>query len=618
MSNVIRSLVVKVGADLTDMQKGMEKASKTLKTAGKQISSAGATLTKSVTVPVAAAVTALTGLAVKAGQTGDELLTMSQQTGISVEQLQGLKYASRFVDVEVEDMAKGLAKVTKAMGTATANGDDFIEIADGVTISTRDANGQLRDSEDMYYAAIDAIGGLNSETEKEIAAQELFGKSYQDMMPLINAGSSALQKYKDEAAKLGLILSDEDVSAMGAFDDKMQSLSATAEVVGSKIGMAVMPVLESLLPVVQNSIIPAIQSFADWLTNIIKKFGEMSPAGQKMVMTIAAMAVGLGPALSVIGKLTTGLGGIVKAFSGASKAFTVAKGGFAGVKAAMAALIGPGGTILLVIAAVALLALGVYEIITHWEQIKEWFANLWAQVSAIFTNAWNGLTAWLTSAWEGIKTFFAQWGPTILSVLFPFLAVPIQIIKNWDTIKAGLSKIWESVKSTALNAFTALKNGIQNAFSGAWGVIKGSINSILGGVQTLVNGVIKGVNTIIGGINKILGMGGKVAEALGFSGKLQIPTLKSVSIPRLAEGAVIKPNSEFLAMLGDQQSGVNIETPLSTMVAAFETAFNKTGGSGVTIYNPLNIDGKPVTASTSKHQYNRNQGRARALGVVKA
>jgi hypothetical protein len=92
--------------------------------------------------------------------------------------------------------------------------------------------------------------------------------------------------------------------------------------------------------------------------------------------------------------------------------------------------------------------------------------------------------------------------------------------------------------------------------------IKGVVNSILGFVETMANGIVSAVNLIIRALNKLSinvpswvpGIGGK---SFGF----HITELSKVSIPRLAQGAVIPPNREFMAMLGDQTSGNNIEAP---------------------------------------------------------
>ena len=91
--------------------------------------------------------------------------------------------------------------------------------------------------------------------------------------------------------------------------------------------------------------------------------------------------------------------------------------------------------------------------------------------------------------------------------------------------------------------------------------------------------MIKAVNFIIKAINKISFdvpdwvpvIGGK---KFGFN----LKEVSEVKIPRLAQGGVIPPNSEFMAILGDQKRGTNIETPLDTMIQAFKTALAESGG----------------------------------------
>ena len=232
----------------------MDKFLRVLKSAGSVAGGALAIGLKAAAISIAAITTAAAAASVAiykittgAGSWADELITLSTQTGVSTKTLQEWSYAARFIDTEVETMTKGLSKVVKSMATATKSGQDYIQVADGLTVSIRDANGQLRDSEQVFYDSIDAIGALTSETEKEIACQNLFGKSYQDLMPLINAGSAALNQYAAEAASAGLILSDSMIKQLGKFDDLMQKTQAQTQALGRQAAVLFLPALQTIM-----------------------------------------------------------------------------------------------------------------------------------------------------------------------------------------------------------------------------------------------------------------------------------------------------------------------------------------------------------------------------------
>ena len=93
--------------------------------------------------------------------------------------------------------------------------------------------------------------------------------------------------------------------------------------------------------------------------------------------------------------------------------------------------------------------------------------------------------------------------------------------------------------------------------------------------------------------------GGFGARSGGFGSPSRAPSISRVSAPALARGAVIPPNKEFLAVLGDQKSGTNIETPLATMVEAFKQAMAESGGGATTVV--IQLDGKEIARSTVKN-----------------
>lgn len=167
------------------------------------------------------------------------------------------------------------------------------------------------------------------------------------------------------------------------------------------------------------------------------------------------------------------------------------------------------------------------------------------------------------------------------------------VITTFNTIKTKIVTVFNSIKTTVLNIWNGLWTSVKNIISRAWSGIKSVINTILGGVERMANGIVKGLNKAIDAINTLsFDVPDWVPEVGGKSIGLNIPNLSEISIPKLATGAVIPPNKQFLAMLGDQKSGTNIEAPLDTIVQAFKKVLDDedTGNNPII----LQLDGKTV------------------------
>lgn len=220
-------------ANKAKAHEAFEKIGKAAKVAAEAVAAIGAA--------AVAAGAAILDVTKKSGEWADGLLTLSQQTDISTQTLQEWEYAARFIDTEVGTMQKGLAKVAAQSKSAVAAGKDYIETLDGQKISLYGANGEMKTSETLFYDMIDYLGTLTDETEQNAAAQDLFGKSFQEMKPLINAGTKQLQQYGAVAERLGLVMGEEDVKKLGAFDDTMQRIDATMEMAGKQIALSFIP-----------------------------------------------------------------------------------------------------------------------------------------------------------------------------------------------------------------------------------------------------------------------------------------------------------------------------------------------------------------------------------------
>lgn len=189
-----------------------------------------------------------------------------------------------------------------------------------------------------------------------------------------------------------------------------------------------------------------------------------------------------------------------------------------------------------------------------------------AAIAAASDLDWSALLTKLKEMWQNIK----QWWSTSVSKFFTadyWKALGRRVI---DGLLSGLKTAWESVKTWVSNAV----NWFGNKFVDAQNSIARSNSGRSGSFGSGRSG----------------GYG---------SSRQSIPGINRAIVPALARGAVIPPNKEFLAVLGDQNSGTNIETPLATMVDAFKQAIAESGGGTTTVV--IQLDGKEIARSTVKN-----------------
>ena len=170
--------------------------------------------------------------------TVDEINTNSKKYGISTDTYQKWKYAAEIIDVSAETMGSSLGKMVKQMSKAP---EKFEELG----VSIYDASGKYRDSEDVFYDVIDALGEIGNETEQEIAANELFGKSFQELEPLIGETSDTLKQLGEDAEDRGVIMTPEELETMQKAKDALDEVRA-------QLATALAPLIEELSPYIEQ------------------------------------------------------------------------------------------------------------------------------------------------------------------------------------------------------------------------------------------------------------------------------------------------------------------------------------------------------------------------------
>lgn len=189
---------------------------------------------------------AMVSATMNTSQLADDLMTLSSQTGLSTDTLQELNYASELLDVNTETVTSSMTKLLKNMDSASDGSASAMAKFEDLGIAIYDVNGQLRDNEDVFWDAIDALGQIDNEAERDAAAMELFGKGAKELNPLIEAGSDAFKALAEEANEVGYVMSEDTLEAFGTLDDNMQRLTNTAQAVEQSFGMVLLPLLTDM------------------------------------------------------------------------------------------------------------------------------------------------------------------------------------------------------------------------------------------------------------------------------------------------------------------------------------------------------------------------------------
>lgn len=503
-----------------------------------------------------------------------------------------LKFLNQMMSVLIR-FADAFSKVTAAIfgkqtlntaaGTAAAT-----ESAAGATDEYADAVANAKKKQDKFLAGLDEITTLNEQNTDSASASAPMGAGNVSVPALSGeiggdvTISPALQKVMDTVTGFFDKIKQIDLTpARESLSHLWESLKPFGETIGEGLAWfwdkvlvplgqwviedavpaflnllagaikALTPIIEGgkegfiwlwdnflkpMLSFAADNFIAFLQTLADKLTKVGEWFEE-HPWIAEFLGTTAAILAAVAVSVGVVHKAIAVAQPILNAFLAFWSALNLK-------------------TILIVAAIAAVIAI-IVLCVKHWDEIKEAAAKAWDWIK----EKWNAAGEWFkTNVTEPIKNFFTNLGDGIKNAFST----------AWDWIKGVWNKAAAWVNDKVIvpiaNFFSGLWDGIKNTFSKAFDFIKHAFKTYVNGwisiVENFINFFVKAINLLIKGLNKISfnipdwvpSIGGKT---FGFN----IREVPQVSIPRLATGAVIPPNAEFAAILGDQKHGRNLEAP---------------------------------------------------------
>lgn len=500
-------------------------------------------------------------------------------------------------------IARGVVEGVKALFTGSAADvmEQQVQSIDNAADKQKKLNKEVKKTADeakKALAGFDELNVLSSGAEEEtsgpIASSAAVGAAVVvDSVSVgetaITGAESAINNIIQKILQKFAPLLDIDLSKLSkSFGNLKKSLSGVGKVVSSSLSWAYENVLlpltqwavEEVAPVAVDllsnaldllfKVIEALKPSAEWLWN-----NFLQPVASWAGQTFVDLLTMINDGLSAVGDWVTNHQTAVENIAIAIGSFAAAWGL---VNAAMAIWNVVGGIgagimqvltspITLVVAAIGALIAIIVLLIKNWDEVNAAALACWGKIKSVwssvstwfnekvvmpvknfFSNMWNGLKDGAKNAWQGIKDTFSNVA-TFFGDIFK---------KAWQKVK--------DVFSTGGKIFDGIKDGIVTAF------------------KTVVNGIIKGINKVVKlpfkGLNEILDeiYGLDIAGVKPFkwlTWRAPIP-----EIPYLAKGAVIPPNREFMAVLGDQKHGTNIEAPLDTIKQALAEVLALQEGGG--------------------------------------
>ena len=510
-----------------------DRTKKALDSAGKGMDGFGSkfkSFGKTAALGLGVAGVAIGGLAAKMVtnviKTGDELDKMAGRTGFAVEELSAMSFALEQSGSSLNTFERANRNLAKNLQDATEGTQTAVDKFHLLGLNYREL--QKLSPNETFNAVADAIARIPNPAQRAALAGELLGqKAGPELLNLVAQGSEGIKALTDEAAELGRVMSTETATDAAEAGDAINALKSVFQGAAVTAAGSLLPAVTSVAKLLAEKLKPVLDRLLPVFSRLVEALlPALGPILDGIVLALNKVVV---PAIELLASaLETDLGAAIAA----------AVVGLIAVNAALTA--SPWGVIALAVVAAAT------AIIAHWEPIKGFFLSLWDT--------------------------FRGWGDWLTSVFAPV----------WDVLKAAATpyieviKVYIEIVKGAINIGMGLVDFLTGALPAAWtastNFVKGAINTHIALAEGLGNAYIGAINAIIKAWNSLDFRIPSVKIPIPFGpdinfggwtiGTPNIPTLPTLTVPRLGEGGyVAKPT---LAIVGDAPGGEYV-TPARQM-----------------------------------------------------
>lgn len=304
------SFTLKLNDQLSNKMRGVgSRMKRTMGRIGASAKAGALMAAKAITV-IAAAATATVAAVVKLGKVfaayGDKIGKMSIRTGVGAEALQELSYAAEITGTNIDSLSQAMFRARRRIGNmALGGGGPAARALETLGLNAKELSKEK--PERQFMILVKALKSVGNEAERNQLAFEIFGDNFRQIQPLINAGADGIDKMRERAKRLGLVLSSREISQAEELTDAFYELGQVLKMTFVKIGAALGP---TLLPIIKG----LAEGIADITNAIVKLGGGLTVLGAQIKLTIIEMILGVVDGVgALLDKLPGGIGAMFRA-----------------------------------------------------------------------------------------------------------------------------------------------------------------------------------------------------------------------------------------------------------------------------------------------------------------
>ena len=296
----IFSLFGTIFIDNAEADKSIDSTTEKAEKSGSKVGSAFSSIAKGAAAMGTAVVagttalgTAAYGMAMNTSDAAGEILDASMKVGMSAEEYQKWKYAASMCGMEANTLESAMIKQQKAFSDAREGSKVAAEAYQRLGI---DINA-IGDSSQAFDIVIAKMAEMEDETTRNALANDIFGKSYAELAPMLAEGADGIAALKQEAADLGVVMSNDAVAAGEALGDSIDKAKQSFGGIMNTLGSAVVPIIQKVTDLIIASM-PKISQLVAGITPVLTEtFDQVLPPLFELVETLLPVIMDLITAL---------------------------------------------------------------------------------------------------------------------------------------------------------------------------------------------------------------------------------------------------------------------------------------------------------------------------------